>query len=138
MNMTKFDCLKSFLCWLTSLLTGDVAERRLAQAAECQLSRKQLVRVVENIAHCWPEFGTRLDSENFTVSAISLIQNSNQRTSFDQALKMMEVWRDKWGEAATCHLVVRAFLYMKMKRQAYDIFGKALVQYVNKVCGSLV
>ena len=121
------------------MLTGDVApERSLAQVAERQLSRKQLVRVVVNIAHCWPEFGARLDSEKFTASAISVIQNSNQRTSFDQALKMMEDWRNKWSKAATCHLVITAFLDMDMKLQACEVFGEALVEYVNKVYGSLV
>ena len=129
--------IKSFLCWLTSLLTGDVDERKLAQAAECQFSRDHLVPVVENIAHCWTQFAVRLHSGKLTSSAISLIRKSNQEP-FDQAYKMMEDWRNKWNKAATCHLVITTFLNMDMKLQACEVFGEALVEYVNKVYGSLV
>ena len=96
------------------------------------------MRVVGNITHCWTQFAALLNPEKFTVSEISVIQNSNQRTSFDQAYKMMEDWRDELSVDAKCRLVVTAFLDMKMKRQACDVFGEALVKYVNKMYGSLV
>ena len=103
----------------------------VAQAAECKLSRDQVVAVASRIVDCWKEFAARLDSKKFTAEKFREIEHRNKEL-FDQARNMLEVWTDYLDQQAKCRLIIETFLAMGKRAQANSIFGKDLVKYIER------
>ena len=104
----------------------------VAQAAECKLSRDQVVAVASRIVGCWKEFAARLDSKKFTAEKFREIEYRNKEELFDQARNMLEIWTDYLDQQAKCRLIIKTFLAMGKRAQANSIFGDDLVKYIER------
>ena len=104
----------------------------LAQAAECKLSRYQVVAVAGRIVDCWKEFAARLDSKTITIEKIRVIEHRNKEELFVQARNMLKNWTDYLDQQAKCRLIITTFLAMDKRAQANSIFGENLVKYIER------
>ena len=78
------------------------------------------------------EFAVRLATNKFTSSTISVIEQQQSYSVFDQDHQMLDDWTINVVTEARCRFIMETFLKMHKKAQSNSIFGAELKEYVSR------
>lgn len=103
----------------------------LAAKADGKVQPKELVNVAERVADTWESLASKLSPEFFSVGKVTEIEQTHPRKRAVQARAMLEQWANKCASKATCCAIIQALCQAGHKRQAQEVFGEDLVEFVE-------
>lgn len=95
-----------------------------------QVTHMEVTRLAGSIRLQWKNVARCLLPRPFTEEMLADFEKQRSENLYEQAVLMLEKWRQKYGPEATVKSLCQALLRAKCRRSAEMVFSEAVVQWI--------
>ena len=114
-----------------SFLGSSKKERGIQSDADTIVSPERRVSVAQKISGSWEVLAINLAPAFFDRNRVTVIRKSDPYDMVSQATFMLEQWSENFDAKATCRVLITALCKSLKRAVAANVFGAALVDYVQ-------